>query len=118
MAIHTMHLVPSAFIRMKEGRKTVELRLYDEKRKQIEVGDSISFTSTESGEELLVEVIGLHTFASFDQLYKTLPLESLGYTKEEVTLASAKDMEEFYSPEKQKEHGVLGIEIRLIPKHT
>ena len=118
MAIHTMHLVPSAFIRMKEGRKTIELRLSDEKRKQIEVGDSISFTSTESGEELLVEVIGLHTFASFGQLYKTLPLESLGYTKEEVTLASAKDMEEFYSPEKQQGHGVLGIEIRLIPKHT
>lgn len=34
MAIHTMHLVPSTFIRMKEGRKTIELRLYDEKRKQ------------------------------------------------------------------------------------
>ena len=68
MAIHTMHLVPSTFIRMKEGRKTIELRLYDEKRKQIELGDSICFTSTESGEELLVEVIGLHTYASFDQL--------------------------------------------------
>lgn len=35
-----------------------------------------------------------------------------------MTLASAKDMEEFYSPEKQKEHGVLAIEIRVIATNT
>lgn len=43
---HTMKLQPSPFERIVSGQKTVELRLYDEKRRQIRSGDTIRFIKT------------------------------------------------------------------------
>ena len=42
--LHKMKLNESPFERMKNGTKTIEFRLYDEKRKQIKVGDQIEFS--------------------------------------------------------------------------
>ena len=57
----------------------------------------------------------LHVFDSFEALYAALPLESCGYTKEEVTSGQAlpSDMEAYYSKEEQKQYGVVGIEIKV-----
>lgn len=38
---HIMNLTPSPFQMIREGKKTIELRLYDEKRKSISVGEVI-----------------------------------------------------------------------------
>ena len=58
--MHTMKLQNLPFIAMKEGRKTIELRLYDEKRQQIHSGQMIEFTNIETNETLKVKVIDLH----------------------------------------------------------
>ena len=50
--IHKLNLNAVPFERIKSGRKTIELRLYDEKRQKIQAGDDIIFTSTETGEIL------------------------------------------------------------------
>ena len=42
--IHKMKLNESPFERIKNGTKTVEFRLYDEKRQQIKIGDKIEFS--------------------------------------------------------------------------
>lgn len=39
--IHKMKLNESPFDKIKNGTKTVEFRLYDDKRKQKKVGDNI-----------------------------------------------------------------------------
>lgn len=106
-----MKLQPSPFEMIKSGKKTVELRLYDEKRRKIRVGDKIVFTSTESGETLERTVSALHRFDSFEVLYNTLPLTQCGYTEENVSAASPADMELYYSKEEQKKYGVLGIAL-------
>ena len=106
-----MKLHPAPFEMIKCGKKTIELRLYDEKRRKINVGDKIVFTNTESGEKLTVEVVKLHTFESFEELYSALPLLKCGYTEADVGEAHFSDMEEYYSAEEQKRYGVLGIEI-------
>ena len=110
-ATHEMKLHPAPFEMIKCGKKTIELRLYDEKRRKINVGDKIVFTNTEGGEELTVEVVKLHIFDSFEELYSSLPLLKCGYTEEDVDGAHFSDMEEYYSAEEQKRYGVLGIEI-------
>ena len=46
---HNMQLKPEPFAMIKDGTKTIELRLYDEKRRNIKVGDRIVFTDTVSG---------------------------------------------------------------------
>lgn len=42
--LHKMKLQQSPFERIKEGKKSVEFRLFDEKRKQIKIGDQIEFS--------------------------------------------------------------------------
>ena len=41
-----MKLNESPFDRIKNGTKTIEFRLYDDKRKQIKVGDKIEFSKS------------------------------------------------------------------------
>ena len=108
---HQMKLHPSPFAMIKSGQKTIELRLLDEKRRQIRVGDDIIFTNVESGETLCKTVAKLHRFDSFEELYRALPLLQCGYTAEDVHAAHPSDMEQYYSAEEQRKYGVVGIEL-------
>ncbi len=112
-AVHSMKLRSSPFEKIKSGQKTIELRLYDEKRRQINVGDKIVFTNTATNESLTAIVIKLHIFDSFDKLYKNLPLLKCGYTNDDIDTASSLDMLEYYSVEEQEKYGVVGIELSL-----
>ena len=114
MNTHKMSLFPQPFDMIKSGQKTIELRLNDKKRQKIESGDVIVFTNTETGEKLVCEVIGIHRFGSFAELYKKLPLLKCGYTEDDIDTAKPEDMDLYYSPERQKLYGVLGIEIRRV----
>ena len=40
---HNMKLNDAPFETIKNGKKTIELRLYDEKRRKIKIGDTICF---------------------------------------------------------------------------
>ena len=115
MALHTMKLNPDPFVKIASGKKTVELRLNDAKRQKISVGDTIRFTQNESGEQLDAEVIALHRFRSFAELYRALPLEKCGYAADELAQADPRDMERYYSAEEQASCGVVGIELRCLP---
>lgn len=109
--MHSMKLNPSPFEKIKSGEKTIELRLFDEKRQQIQPGDQIVFTNTETGETLIAKVEQLHRFDNFAQLYASLPLLKCGYTAEDIDTADPADMEAYYSKEEQTNYGVVGIEI-------
>ncbi len=108
---HEMRLDPAPFRMIKCGEKTIELRLYDEKRRKIAVGDTIVFTETETDERLAVTVTALHVFTSFYELYRALPLQKCGYTDAELETASPDDMLAYYSIERQQTYGVIGIGI-------
>lgn len=115
MRVHHMKLRQAPFEMIKSGRKTIELRLYDEKRKNVKVGDEIVFSRTDSPEETLrVKVIGLFLFPTFDALYDALPLTECGYTPENVSTARASDMDSYYPREEQLKYGVLGIKLSVI----
>lgn len=111
--LHHMKLNPEPFYQMRKGAKTIELRLYDPKRQRIKVGDQIEFSNTQDKmEKFRVDVTALHLFASFSELYRTLPLKACGYTDE--TKADPSDMNQYYSLEEQRKYGVVGIEVELI----
>lgn len=112
--LHTMNLQPSPMQMIRSGRKTIELRLYDEKRQRISVGDTIEFTNTENSRDILrATVKNLYVFGSFDELYRKLPLLECGYTEDNIHSASALDMEQYYSKEQQSRYGVVGIRITV-----
>lgn len=115
MKEHVMNLTPAPIQEIRTGNKTIELRLNDEKRKQISVGDTIKFINTEdSNDTLRVKVVDLFLFSSFAELYDNLPLLNCGYNEDNINTASPEDMEMYYSREKQNKYGVVGIEISLL----
>lgn len=106
-----MNLHPEPFASIKSGQKDIEMRLYDERRKGIQIADIITFTNNQTQEQLSVEVVNLYRFDSFDELYKNFDKTRLGYSQDEI--ANPKDMERYYSPDIIKKYGVLGIQIKL-----
>ena len=106
--LHKMKLKESPFERIRNGTKTIEFRLFDEKRQQIKIGDQIEFSKLPNLEEkLLVDVIDLYREDTFEKLFRKL------YIDEEDILRKTKTMHEFYSPEKEQQYGVLGIKIKI-----
>ena len=85
MKTHEMNLQPKYFDFMKDGTKRIELRLYDEKRSQIGLGDIIEFSKSEN-DKLKAEVIGLLRYNSFKDLFEDFDISILAdasMTKEE-----------------------------------
>ncbi len=60
-----------------------------------------------------VKVIGLVRYNTFEELFKDFDIEMMAdksMTKQELLSV----LEEFYTPEKQKQYGVVGIRIEKI----
>ncbi|MBE6780796.1 MAG: RNA-binding protein [Ruminococcaceae bacterium] len=108
---HYMNLKRLPFGMIKSGQKTIELRLWDEKRSLIKINDEIVFSCGE--ETITARVLALHRFENFTALYKVLDLLKCGYLPEELDTARAEDMDEYYPLEKQQKYGVVGIEIKV-----
>lgn len=109
---HNMRLNHDPFVLIEEESKTIELRLNDEKRSKIKVGDMIVFEDRTTGKELNVKVIALHPYDNFETLYQYFSPVAMGYREGEKV--DPKDMEEYYSKEEQDKYGVLGIEVKVI----
>lgn len=114
---HIMRLNNRPFQLIYSGNKTIELRLFDEKRQLIKAGDIIKFINTaDEKNTLLVEVVELHIYKDFIELYNNLPLLKCGYTEQDIDSADPKHMEKYYSQEQQSKYGVVGIEIKVVGK--
>ena len=110
---HEMKLAAAPFAAMENGRKAIELRLWDDKRQRIAVGDEIVFSlAGEEGRTLVRRVVALHRFDTFEELYAALPLDRCGYAVGED--ASPHDMERYYDPEDIRRLGVVGIELETV----
>jgi ASC-1-like (ASCH) protein len=110
--IHQMGLQQRYFDYIKNGTKRIELRLYDEKRRQIKIGDMIEF-GNDRKEKFQVKVVGLLRYESFEKLFNDFDISILAdksMTKQELLDV----LSEFYAPEKQKTLGVIGIRVELI----
>ena len=108
---HKMNLWNDLFEAIKDGWKITEMRLNDEKRSKIEIGDEIEFTNTETNEVLICEVIKIYKYINFEELYQNHNKISIGYREDEI--ANPNDMLMYYSKDNIDKYGVLGIEITL-----
>lgn len=112
--IHEMKLQPEYFNFILNGTKRIEIRLNDEKRQNIKLGDKIKFLKEpDLNESFEAQVIGLLRYNSFEEMFKDYDISILSdkyMTKEELISV----LEQFYTKEKQEKYGVLGIRIELI----
>ena len=107
---HSIKLVDFAFNAMKNGKKDVELRLNDEKVKNISVGDTLIFIQINTGEELKTKVVNLYRYNTFKEMFDSFDNSRFGLSKNDTF----EIMYNFYTKEEEKEYGGLAIEIELI----
>jgi len=107
-----MKLQPFPFDQIRDGKKSIEVRLYDEKRKDIKIGDIIEFKKEpEQTETVCAKVIELLQYRTFADLAHDFPPEAFGYFDTEKLLAS---IFSFYTKEQEEKYTVLGIRIEVV----
>ena len=99
--IHEMKLQPEYFNFILNGTKRIEIRLNDEKRQNIKLGDKIKFLKEpDLNESFEAQVIGLLRYNSFEEMFKDYDISILSdksMTKEELISV----LEQFYTNKKQ-----------------
>ena len=112
--IHEMKLQPEYYNYILHGTKRVEIRLNDEKRKNIKVNDKIIFLKEpDLNESFEAKVVKLIKYNSFEEMVKDYDISVLA-DKTITKKSLLADLEEYYPKEKQNKYGVLCIEIELI----
>ena len=113
--LHQLHLNLLPFEKIQAGTKTIEMRLWDDKRQLMTVGDQIIFYKRPDQTESIACIItALHRFPNFTAMCHTLPLDKLGYDGEKLANWLAHHdhgMSAYYSAEEELRYGVVGIEI-------
>ena len=107
--IYRMKLQNEPFKQIKKGIKKIEIRLNDEKRKIFEINDYIEFTNITTLEIMFVKITNLYHFKNFEDLFNNFDNSILG-------CGSYEEMYKYYSREEENKYGVLGIEIKVLPK--
>lgn len=109
---HFMNLNAEPFDKIASGQKTIELRLYDEKRKLVKPDDEIIFTHIQNPyRSISVIVDSVITAASFETLFKHISLIDCGYEEKDINGTNYLDMNQYYSEEQQRQYGVVGIKF-------
>ena len=108
-----MKLYDGPFDQIKNGTKKIELRLFDEKRATINIGDTIVFHRVNYPDDIITtKVTGLLRYATFEDLLNDIDPELValsGSLSEKLEV-----IHRIYSWEREKEYGVLGIHIELV----
>ena len=101
------HRKKEPFENMKLGNKKMEIRLFDEKRQKIRIGDIIKVISEEDEEDYLyINVIGLSRFLNLNDLYEVFGDQIKNYEK--------KILSKVYPEEKVNYYGILVIHFETI----
>jgi 23S rRNA (uracil1939-C5)-methyltransferase len=112
--VHYMHLLAPYFNAIKEGRKVYELRLNDDKRRLVRVGDLICFDA--NGQQLYCRVTELKAYVSFDALFEDLgTVCTMGekVSKDEATRC----MDGIYGEKDRQRFGALAIGVVPVNVH-
>lgn len=112
--IHEIKVKEIYYNKIKKAEKIYEVRLLDEKRKLIKVGDKIRINKEPLMEEFLDgEVVDLAMFKSFEQMANSLSAKEIGFDgcgKEQIV----DEYHKFYSQEQEQKYGVVAIKLKVI----
>ena len=106
--VHNIRLDEQFFELIKSGKKIYELRMYDEKRKLIKIGDEICFFKRpELKEYMYKKVKNIHVYKTLEQLVEGLDIKLMGFNNKEEVFCT---MNKFYQ-EELKTMDVVAIEL-------
>lgn len=112
---HSMKLLSEPFEKIKSGRKTVEIRIFDEKRSQLQIGDVIVFTKLPGKtESLSCKILNLFKYHTFEELVQAHNMIDFGYSEDFDKKEFLKSIYTIYTTEQEQKYGVLGIKLQVI----
>ena len=112
--VHYMRLDRAFWSKVARGSKTVEMRLFDEKRRKIKAGDRIIFESNDpAGDRIEAEVLGTYVYPSFKALTEDFEPKSLGFAGRSSEQVSD-FMNRFYPEESVRKYGTVAIKIKAL----
>lgn len=112
--IYVMELMADPFEKIVSNEKTIELRLFDQKRRRLNVGDKIIFENHEdSKQQIAVLVKSLHRYATFEELFMDFSPVRCGFADTDNPKTAAARMHQYYTEDQIQKYGVLGIGIEL-----
>ena len=109
---HTMWLDDEPFSKILDRKKTIELRLNDEKRQKIQVGDIIFFKNRKTKKRICVTCKKLHYAKSFRELFEqTSDHSAFGLEYQYSSQKMVRIMRNYYSELDEIAYGIVGIEF-------
>jgi ASC-1-like (ASCH) protein len=109
MGLYDIHLN-----HIKSGNKTIEVRLNDEKRRKINVGDAITFIKIpEDGEKIKTKVLKLETFPSFKEMFEQIPWKAMGARGTSID-EMVENTYKIYTPEQEEKYGTMAITLEYL----
>lgn len=111
---HTMGLYEEHLNNIKNGDKIIEVRLNDEKRRKIKIGDTIRFIQVpDEAVEIRAEVKELTVYPTFKDMYENVSAEDMG-SRGDTVEEMVKNTYEIYTPDQERIDGTLAIGIKYI----
>lgn len=111
---HSMGLYKQPFESIRSGEKTIEVRLWDEKRRKVRPGDTITFTLIPDADpQLIVKVIDLTVYPTFRKMYETIPAHLIGASGVSID-EMIDNTYRIYTPEQEEKWGTVAIKIEVI----
>ena len=109
-----MKLSGEHFDRLKTGKKIYEVRLYDETRRKICIGDNIIFKrEPDMLEGVIAKVVDVKKFDTFEQMASILSIESIGFEGKNASQVSRHYLK-LYSKADEKNYGVVAFKLELV----
>jgi len=114
MKEHTLKLDDKYYNYILHGTKRIELRLNDEKRKLMHIGDVLLFYKQPLlKESFKTKIVDLIYFNSFNEAISNIPFELIADINDnKVNLLN--DLNRIYSKQKQENYGIIGIKLELL----
>ncbi len=114
--IYTMRLEKEFFNKIKVGDKTMEARLYDQKRQNLNIGDEIIFSNRDNLLDITkVTIEKIKQFNNFIELFQNYNSNQLWINLSQEEYIDF--MYQYYKIEQEKEYGVCAIEFKLDSIH-
>lgn len=109
MTIHTFHLDNKHFDMILTGKKSYEIRLFDQKRRRVSLGDTIRFLS--DGKDIVNRrIIGVRIYDDFESAIENTLSETMpGMTLDEA-VSEYKSIHGY--KEGEKEYGVVKYHLK------
>lgn len=111
--MHTIKVKEKYFSLIKNKEKIYEVRLLDDKRKQIKIGDIIKiFKEPLMQEYLEARVEDLLFFKSFNQMANSLPAKQIGFNGQGVQ-EIVNEYYKFYTTQDEQKFGIVAIKLKF-----